>query len=42
VVNGFRDRPAGSLRLNVPVSAGADLARHQFGFLAAYPGIRWR
>lgn len=41
VVNGFRDRPAGSLRLNVPVSA----ARLVLGsivppFLAAYPDIR--
>ncbi|AZN99374.1 LysR family transcriptional regulator [Mesorhizobium sp. M9A.F.Ca.ET.002.03.1.2] len=41
VVNGFRDRPAGTLRLNVPVSAArlvlpAIVPR----FLAAYPGIR--
>jgi DNA-binding transcriptional LysR family regulator len=41
VVNGFRDRPAGLLRLNVPVSAArlilpAIIPR----FLAAYPGIR--
>jgi DNA-binding transcriptional LysR family regulator len=41
VVNGFRDRPAGTLRLNVPVSAArlvlpAILPR----FLAAYPEIR--
>ncbi|MCX5495232.1 LysR substrate-binding domain-containing protein [Kaistia dalseonensis] len=41
VVNGFRDQPAGSLRLNVPVSASklvlpAIVPR----FLAAYPGIR--
>ena len=40
-VNGFRDRPAGTLRLNVPVSAArlvlpAILPR----FLAAYPDIR--
>ncbi len=41
VVNGFRDRPAGTLRLNVPVSAArlvlpSILPR----FLAAYPDIR--
>ncbi|RUM08779.1 LysR family transcriptional regulator [Rhizobium chutanense] len=41
VVNGFRDRPAGALRLNVPVSAArlvlpAIIPR----FLAAYPDIR--
>lgn len=41
VVNGFRDRPAGTLRLNVPVSA----ARLVLGsvvppFLAAYPDIQ--
>jgi DNA-binding transcriptional LysR family regulator len=41
VVNGFRDRPAGTLRLNVPVSAvrlvlPAVVPR----FLAAYPEIR--
>ncbi|EJZ20065.1 LysR family transcriptional regulator (plasmid) [Rhizobium sp. Pop5] len=41
VVNGFRDKPAGSLRLNVPVSAArlvlpAIIPR----FLAAYPDIR--
>ncbi|MBN3725394.1 LysR substrate-binding domain-containing protein [Burkholderia sp. Ac-20379] len=41
VVNGFRDRPAGTLRLNVPVSASrlvlpAIVPR----FLAAYPEIR--
>ncbi|MDA0574997.1 LysR family transcriptional regulator [Burkholderia gladioli] len=41
VVNGFRDRPAGTLRLNVPLSAArlvlpAILPR----FLAAYPEIR--
>ncbi len=41
VVNGFRDKPTGSLRLNVPVSA----ARLVLGkivppFLAAYPDIR--
>jgi DNA-binding transcriptional LysR family regulator len=41
VVNGFRDRPAGALRLNVPVSAARlvlpDLVPQ---FLAAYPDIR--
>jgi DNA-binding transcriptional LysR family regulator len=41
VVNGFRDRPAGALRLNVPMSAArlvlpAIVPR----FLAAYPEIR--
>jgi len=41
VVNGFRDKPAGSLRLNVPISA----VRLVLGpivpaFLAAYPEIR--
>lgn len=41
VVNGFRDRPAGDLRINVPVSA----VRLVLGsiippFLAAYPDIR--
>lgn len=35
-INGFRDRPAGTLRLNVPVSA----ARLVPPFLAAYPDIR--
>jgi DNA-binding transcriptional LysR family regulator len=41
VVNGFRDRPAGTLRLNVPVSA-ARLALPAVvpAFLAAYPDIR--
>ena len=41
VVNGFRDRPAGTLRLNVPVSA-ARLVLPQIvpAFLAAYPDIR--
>jgi DNA-binding transcriptional LysR family regulator len=40
-VNGFRDRPAGTLRLNVPVSA-ARLALPAIvpPFLAAYPEIR--
>jgi DNA-binding transcriptional LysR family regulator len=41
VVNGFRDRPAGALRLNVPVSAARlvlpDIVPQ---FLAAYPDIR--
>ncbi len=41
VVNGFRDRPAGTLRLNVPVSAvRLVLPRIVPGFLAAYPDIR--
>ncbi len=41
VVNGFRDQPAGSLRLNVPVSAARlVLPRIVPAFLAAYPGIR--
>jgi len=41
VVNGFRDRPAGALRLNVPVSAARlVLPRIVPPFLAAYPGIR--
>jgi DNA-binding transcriptional LysR family regulator len=41
VVNGFRDRPAGSLRLNVPVSAvRLVLPRIVPAFLAAYPDIR--
>jgi len=41
VVNGFRDRPAGTLRLNVPVSAvRLVLARIVPPFLAAYPDIR--
>lgn len=41
VVNGFRDRPAGTLRLNVPYSA-ARLALPAIvpRFLAAYPEIR--
>lgn len=41
VVNGFRDRPAGTLRLNVPVSA-ARLVLPSIvpGFLAVYPDIR--
>ena len=41
VVNGFRDRPAGLLRLNVPVSAARlVLPRIVPAFLAAYPDIR--
>lgn len=41
VVNGFRDRPAGALRLNVPVSAARlVLPRIVPPFLAAYPEIR--
>lgn len=40
VVNGFRDRPAGMLRLNVPVSAARlVLPRIVPAFLAAYPDI---
>ncbi len=41
VVNGFRDRPAGTLRINVPVSA-ARLVLPDIvpGFLEAYPDIR--
>jgi DNA-binding transcriptional LysR family regulator len=41
VVNGFRDRPAGVLRLNVPVSAARlVLPKIVPPFLAAYPDIR--
>jgi DNA-binding transcriptional LysR family regulator len=41
VVNGFRDKPSGSLRLNVPVSAARlVLPRIVPPFLAAYPDIR--
>src|SRR3984893_4327017 len=41
VMNGFRDRPAGSLRLNVPVSAARlVLPAIVPPFLAAYPEIR--
>src|SRR6202041_2394366 len=41
VVNNFRDRPAGTLRLNVPVSAARlILPRIVPPFLAAYPDIR--
>jgi len=41
VVNSFRDRPAGTLRLNVPVAAARlVLPRIVSPFLAAYPDIR--
>ena len=41
VVNGFRDRPAGTLRLNVPVSAARlVLPGIVPAFLAAYPDIQ--
>jgi DNA-binding transcriptional LysR family regulator len=41
VVNGFRDRPAGTLKLNVPVSAARLVLPGILpGFLAAYPDIR--
>ncbi len=41
VVNSFRDRPAGTLRLNVPVvAARVVLPRIVPAFLAAYPDIR--
>jgi DNA-binding transcriptional LysR family regulator len=41
VVNSFRDRPAGTLRLNVPVSAARlTLPAIVPSFLAAYPEIR--
>jgi DNA-binding transcriptional LysR family regulator len=41
VVNGFRDRPAGTLRLNVPVvAARLILPRIVPPFLAAFPDIR--
>ena len=41
VVNGLRDRPAGTLRLNVPVSAARlVLPAIVSPFLAAYPDIR--
>jgi DNA-binding transcriptional LysR family regulator len=40
-INGFRDRPAGTLRLNVPVSASRLVLRHIVPpFLAAYPDIK--
>ena len=41
LVNGFRDKPAGTLRLNVPVSAARlVLPRIVPPFLAAFPDIR--
>ncbi|GAB0118782.1 LysR family transcriptional regulator [Acidisoma sp. 7E03] len=41
IVNGFREKPAGTLRLNVPVvAARLILPRIVPGFLAAYPDIR--
>lgn len=41
VVNGFRDRPAGTLRINVPISAARlVLPTLVPPFLAAYPEIR--
>lgn len=41
VVNGFRDKPAGTLRLNVAVSAARLILPHIVpGFLAAYPDIQ--
>lgn len=41
VVNGFRERPAGTLRLNVPVSAARlFMVKLVPAFLAAYPDIR--
>ncbi|WP_394790724.1 LysR substrate-binding domain-containing protein [Rhodoferax sp.] len=41
VVNGFRDKPAGTLRLNVPVSAARLVLPHIVPrFLAAYPDIQ--
>lgn len=41
VVDSFRDRPAGTLRLNVPVSAARLVLPALLpGFLAAYPDIR--
>jgi len=41
VVHGFRDRPAGTLKLNVPVSAARlVLPAVVPGFLAAYPEIK--
>jgi DNA-binding transcriptional LysR family regulator len=41
VVNSFRDRPAGTLRLNVPISAARlVLPAIVPGFLAEYPDIR--
>jgi DNA-binding transcriptional LysR family regulator len=41
VVNGFRDRPAGTLRLNVPIGASRLVLPSIIpGFLAAYPDIQ--
>ena len=41
VVDGFRDRPAGTLRLNVPVAAARlVLPKIVPGFLEAYPDVR--
>src|SRR3569832_224468 len=41
VVNGFRDRPAGTLRLNVPVSAARIVLPGLLpAFLKAYPEIK--
>ncbi|MDM0037791.1 LysR family transcriptional regulator [Variovorax sp. J22G21] len=41
LINGFRDKPAGTLRLNVPISAARlVLPRIVPAFLAAYPDIR--
>src|SRR3569833_4035816 len=41
VVNGFRDTPAGTLKLNVPISAARLVLPEIFPpFLAAYPEIR--
>src|SRR4029077_18838879 len=41
VVNGFRNRPAGTLRLNVPISAARlTLPAIVPAFLAAFPEIR--
>lgn len=41
VVNGFRDRPAGTLRLNLPVSASRLVMPELLpDFLAAYPDIQ--
>ncbi len=39
MVNLFRDRPAGTLRLNVSVSAARLVPFMVPGFLAAYPDI---
>lgn len=43
VANGFRDRPAGTLRLNMPVSAARlVLLRIAPSFLAAIPISAWK